>query len=117
MGSATDELRPVGVVEHYFPRPHVAAIFLQKGDLEWGDRILIRGHGTDLSEPVESMEIDHRHVMEAHAGDRVGVRINYPVKAGDAVYVMPRRPYGRAPEQHVTEFYDEDPQAQRRVRE
>ena len=90
MGSATDELTEVGVVEHYFPAPHVAAIRVEHGDIEWGDRILIRGHGAELSEPIESMEIEHQHVTEAHRGDHVGVRVMYPVHAGDRVFVIHR---------------------------
>lgn len=90
MGSGTDELTEVGVVEHYFPAPHVAGIRVERGDIEWGDRIVIRGHGTELSEPIESMEIEHHHVVEAHRGDHVGIRIMYPVHTGDRVFVKHR---------------------------
>ncbi len=90
MGSAREEVTEVGVVEHYFPAPHVAAIRVERGAIEWGDRIFIRGHGAELSEPIESMEIEHEHVTEAHRGDHVGVRIMYPVHAGDRVFVQHR---------------------------
>src|SRR5687768_15019170 len=90
MGSGTGELIEVGVVEHYFPEPHVAAIRVERGDIEWGDRVVIRGHGAELSEPIESMEIEHHHVMEAHRGDHVGIRVMYPVHAGDRVFVKHR---------------------------
>jgi len=77
----------VGVVTDYFARIGVAGIELT-GTLKVGDIIHIKGHTTDLEQPVESIEIEHQRVQEAGPGSRIGVKVRDRCRKGDRVYVI-----------------------------
>ena len=76
----------VGVVTHYFPHVQAAAIKIEKGNLKIGDGVRFKGHTTDYQMVVNSLELDHKVIPAAHAGDEVGVRIADRVRPGDKVY-------------------------------
>lgn len=65
----------IGVITHYYNHLSVAVLKLEKGLLRVGDVIHIKGHTSDFSQPVESMEIDHVHVDEARPGQFFGLRV------------------------------------------
>jgi len=75
----------IGKVSVFFARPVVAAIELT-ASLELGDKIRIKGHTTDLTLNVDSMQINNVPVKEAKAGDSVGVKVTERVRSGDMVY-------------------------------
>jgi translation elongation factor EF-1alpha len=75
----------VGRVTHYFGRIGVAVLELT-GSLRLGDTILILGHTTDLTQHVESMEIEHRKIQVAEPGMDVALQVAEPVRNGDEVY-------------------------------
>jgi len=75
----------IGRVEHYFPHPQVAAVVL-KGELRIGDTIHIKGHTTDFEQIVESMQIEHKPVEVAKAGDSVGIKVQERARPNDVVY-------------------------------
>ena len=75
----------IGKVSAFFARPVVAAIELT-AVLELGDKIRIKGHTTDLTMNVDSMQINNVPVKEAKAGDSVGVKVTERVRSGDMVY-------------------------------
>lgn len=75
----------VGVVEDYFSHVGVIALTLQES-LRVGDRIHVRGHTTEISQSVQSMQVDHAAVEQAAAGVGVGVRIDGKARQGDYVY-------------------------------
>lgn len=75
----------VGKVSTFFARPVVAGIDLSSG-IKVGDRILIKGHTTDLELTVESMQIDNVEATQANAGDSVGIKVPDRVRPGDHVY-------------------------------
>ncbi len=78
-------MEEVGRVTHYFSRIGVAAIVLSSS-LKLGDKIRIKGKTTDFEQVVESMEIEHRPVEHAVAGDIVGIRVREKVRPKDVVY-------------------------------
>ena len=80
----TEEL--VGVISHYFDKIGVAAINMTGGDLSVGDTIHIKGHTTDITTTVESMQIEHEKVNKAGKGDAVGIRIDEKVREHDQVF-------------------------------
>lgn len=80
--------RRIGEVIHYYPKAHAAAVRLDEGELHTGDMIRIAGHGHEITEPVQSLELDHRRIQSAHAGETVGVWVEAPVHEHDAVYLM-----------------------------
>lgn len=75
----------IGSVSDYFARVGVAGIDLT-GPLKIGDVIHIKGHTTDLTLTVESMQIHNQDVQNAMAGQAVGVRVPDRVRHGDHVY-------------------------------
>jgi len=79
------ELVEVGRVTHYFSKISVAVIDL-KAPLAVGDRILIKGSTTDLEQAVESMQIEHKDVQRAEAGQSIGLKVSDRVRENDTVY-------------------------------
>jgi len=75
----------VGRVTHYFSRLGVAVLELS-GELQTGDLILILGHTTDLTQHVESLEVEHQKIKIAGPGMDVALQVAGPVREGDKVY-------------------------------
>jgi putative protease len=74
----------IGKITHYYRKLGVAALELEE-PLRVGDRVHIAGHTTDLEQPVESLEIEHRRVSRALPGQSVAVRVIDRVRPGDDV--------------------------------
>lgn len=76
----------VGVIIKFFAKPGVAAIKVTKGTIKRGDILKYKGHTTDFTEEVRSMEIDNQSVDEAKVGDTIGVKVEERVREKDIVY-------------------------------
>jgi len=76
----------VGEVVKFFAKPSVAAIKIMDGEVKIGDTIKIVGHTTDLTNVLESMEIDNKKVEKAVAGDFIGIKVSDRVRQGDEVF-------------------------------
>jgi putative protease len=76
----------IGVVAHYFSHLSVAIVQLETGNLRVGDVIHIKGHTSDFTQRVESMEVDHVHVNEARPGQTFGLRVKEHAREHDVVY-------------------------------
>jgi hypothetical protein len=80
----------IGVVAHYYGHLSVAILRLDSGTLRIGDVIHIRGHTTDFSQRVESLEIDHAPATEVGPNDDFGLKVVEHVREHDVVYkVLP----------------------------
>lgn len=77
--------KQVGRVTHYFGKVGVAAIELED-TLKVGDTIRIKGHTSDWTQKVESMQIEHQQVQEAGPGDVIGIKVNDHAREHDVVY-------------------------------
>ncbi len=75
----------IGKISEFFARPVVAGIELT-APLAAGDTIHIKGHTSDLTMTVTSMQIDNVTVTQAKAGDSVGIKVTDRVRRGDDVY-------------------------------
>ena len=75
----------VGKVSDFFARPVVAGIEMT-GTIKVGDRVHIKGHTTDIEFVAESMQINNVDVLEARAGDAVGIKVPDRVRRSDTVY-------------------------------
>lgn len=75
----------IGEVEDYFSRIGVIALTL-KNAIAVGDTIQVKGHTTDLTQKVESMQIEHASVQSAKKGDSIGIKVNEKCRKGDEVY-------------------------------
>lgn len=73
---------------HYFSKIGVAAINLTDGDLKVGDTVQIQGPTTNLTQPVESMQIEQQPVGRAAKGQSVGIRVKERVREKDLVYAV-----------------------------
>jgi len=80
------EREKVGEVFHYFSKLGVAAIRLTEGALSVGDTIQIQGPTTNLTQTVDSMQIDQGGVPGAGRGQSVGIRVKEKVRERDLVY-------------------------------
>lgn len=78
----------IGVVEDYFARVGVAGMRITEGRLRTGDTIHIKGHTTDITFKIDSMEIERVKVEEAKVGDDVGIKVAERVRSGDVVYLV-----------------------------
>ncbi|MCL6578775.1 MAG: translation elongation factor-like protein [Candidatus Bathyarchaeota archaeon] len=80
-----EEVVEVGRVTHFFPKISVAVIELTK-PLSVGDTIVIKGPTTDFEQVVESMQIEHKNVQQAKAGQSIGLKVAERVREKDMVY-------------------------------
>ncbi len=79
------EEKPIGRVTHFFGRISVAVLDLTE-PLKVGETIHIKGHTTDLTQKVESMQFEHKDIQEAKPGDQVAIKVNGRVHEHDVVY-------------------------------
>jgi phage terminase small subunit len=75
----------VGRITHFFSKISVAVIELKK-PLKVGDTITIKGPTTDFEQPVDSMQIEHKDVQKAEAGQSIGLKVVQRVRETDVVY-------------------------------
>jgi putative protease len=80
------EEKKVGEVIKYFGKINVAAIQLSEGSLKVGDKIHIVGHTTDITQIIDSMQIENKDVQEAGPGADIGVQVKDRVREHDVVY-------------------------------
>ena len=78
----------IGEVTHYFNKIGVAAIKIISGQLKKGDTIHIKGHTTDFTEKIDSMQVEHQPVEVANAGDEIGIKVENVVREGDEVFKL-----------------------------
>ena len=75
----------IGKVTHYFPKVQAAVVKL-KNPLFVGDTIRVKGHTTDFTQGVGSIQIDHAVVESAKKKAEIGLRVDSRVRSGDVVY-------------------------------
>jgi len=75
----------VGLITHYFPHVQAAVIKL-KAPLSMGDTVKIKGHTTDLTQLITSMQIDRVDISSAKKGDEIGLQVSSRVRQNDKVY-------------------------------
>ncbi len=76
----------VGKVLHYFSKASVVAIQVAQNVLRVGDTIHIKGHTSDFTQKIDSMQIDNQAVAEAAAGQTIGMRVKEHAREHDVVY-------------------------------
>jgi translation elongation factor EF-Tu-like GTPase len=82
------EQKPVGIVTHYFARPHAAVVEVTAGELHVGDTIRVVGHSAEFTQRIESMELDHKAVDSARVGESVGIEVAQPAREHALVYLV-----------------------------
>ena len=76
----------IGVVVNYYAKLGVAAVKVTSGTIKTGDLLKYKGHTTDFTETVTTMEIENQPFEQAQAGDLVGVKVKERVREKDKVY-------------------------------
>jgi putative protease len=77
----------IGVVTHYYGHLSVVAMQLEPGAmLRVGDIIHIRGHTTDFTQKVESLEVNHAPVAEVAPNDDFGLKVVEQAREHDVVF-------------------------------
>jgi len=83
----TAEEQRIGVVTHYYSHLSVLAMQLEpRTTLRVGDIIHIRGHTTDFTQKVESLEVNHAPVTEVAPSDDFGLKVVEHAREHDIVY-------------------------------
>ncbi|MCM8780947.1 MAG: hypothetical protein NC908_03370 [Candidatus Omnitrophica bacterium] len=81
------EEQEIGKITHYYG--HISVGIIQLSDtLKVGDSIHIKGHSTDFTQTVDSMQIEHNNVLEAQSGDMVGIKVSQKVHVNDKVFKL-----------------------------
>ena len=81
--------KKIGKITHFFAKPSAAVLKLDK-KLKLGDEIHIKGHTTDFTEKVDSIQIEHKEVESAKKGDNAAILVKERVRKGDEVYLLDR---------------------------
>jgi translation elongation factor EF-1alpha len=75
----------IGRVTHYFPKIGVAVIEVTAGRLKVGETIRIKGHTSDFTQTVESLQQEHLQIPEIGQGASAGLKVKEHVREGDKV--------------------------------
>lgn len=75
----------IGKVTNFYSKINVAVVQLT-AQMNAGDKILIKGDTTNFEQTVDSMQIEHKNIPRAEAGQSVGLKVNDRVRPGDIVY-------------------------------
>ena len=76
----------IGKVTHYFSKIGVAAIEITNDSLSVGDTIRVKGHTTDFTETVDSIQLDNQSVPKAVTGQAIGIKVKDHARQHDLVY-------------------------------
>lgn len=76
----------VGIVTHYFPHVKAGVIKIKKGPVSIGDTLHIKGHTTDFTQKVTSIQIERRPIKAASKGEEIGLLVKSRVRHNDKAY-------------------------------
>lgn len=76
----------IGIVTHFYAEPMVAVVKLEGVRLRVGDTIHIRGHTSDFSQRVDSLQVEHAPVQEVGPEDDFGMKVVEHAREHDVVY-------------------------------
>ena len=77
-------MKPIGKITHYYDKIGVAIISLTD-ILNVGDKIKLEGGKNEFEQEVTEMEVDHKKVSSAKAGDVVGLKVKEKTREGALV--------------------------------
>ena len=77
--------KEIGKVTHYYSHLSVGIIELSDA-LTVGDNIHIKGHSSDFTQGVDSMQAEHANVSKAQAKDVIGIKVIQKVHPHDKVF-------------------------------
>lgn len=78
--------KKIGSVIHYWTKIGVAGLRISEGELKVGDTIHIKGHTSDFTQVVDSIQIDGQAVEVAKPGDDIGIKVVDMAREHDEVF-------------------------------
>jgi len=75
-----------GVVTHYFGKLQVAVVKATDGPIAVGDKIHIKGHTTDHTQVIESMQVEHQPVQRIEVGNEAAMKVGVHAHEHDEVF-------------------------------
>lgn len=75
----------IGKITHIYGKINVAVVKLS-GKLKKGDKIKIKGKDIEFEQIAASMQIEHKEISEAKAGQEIGLKLEQPAKEGCEIY-------------------------------
>jgi translation initiation factor IF-2 len=78
----------IGLIIHFFPKISVAVIEVTAGTLKVGETVRIKGHTSDFTQTVDSLQQEHLQVPELKKGESAGMKVKEHVREGDKVYLV-----------------------------
>ena len=75
----------IGTVSHYYSKLSVAILELA-GELKVGDQIRVKGHTSDFTQTIDSMQVDDKPVAQVGPGQGVGIKVPQHAREHDVVY-------------------------------
>jgi hypothetical protein len=82
----TKPAKPIGKVTHYYNSIKVAIVKF-KINVRVGATLRFAGATTDFSQPVKSMQYDHKPITITPKGKLVGIKLSKRVREGDSVFL------------------------------
>ena len=79
--------QPIGKITHFYSHLGVGIIALTTS-LKVGDSIHVKGHTTDFTQEVKSLQLNHQDVNAGKKGDEIGVKLDQKVRHGDTVSLV-----------------------------
>ncbi len=76
----------IGFIIHYWGKIGVAGLKITNGELKVGDTIHIKGHTSDFTQSVDSMQVGDQKVGTARPGDEIGIKVQEHARAHDEVF-------------------------------
>jgi putative protease len=76
----------LGKVKHYFGKVSVAIILCEEDGLAIGETIHIKGHKTDMTVKVDSLQSHHETLTAVEKGKDVAVKVTDKVRTDDEVF-------------------------------
>ena len=75
----------VGRITHYYSHLGVAGVHVDSHGLKVGDIIHVKGHTTDVTQAVNSLQLEHQSIQEALPGQDIGLQVAEHVREHDVV--------------------------------
>lgn len=80
------EEQALGRVIHYYDKAMVAIVRLTGGGIRVGDRVKFVHHDSEFSQPVTSMEVEHKQIKSAKKKEEVAIKVDQKTHEGALVY-------------------------------
>lgn len=77
--------KEIGKVTHYYGHLSVGIIELSDS-LKTGESIHVKGHSSDFTQTIDSMQVEHASISEAKPGDVIGIKLIQKAHPHDKVY-------------------------------